>query len=292
MHIRVQHLPEAQLRARTGNGRRVQLRPTVLLELRPREHEADNFEGVAIKERTDGYSIFLISDNNFNRAQRTLLYEFWLPKSYFPPTPSPTPAPPPAPPRASPSVPPSPSPPIPLPPPPSTPPPPPPPCPALPHPSSPPPPKPAAPPSLPSPPVVVDSGGALPEAEATSGSAASAPHDGSSGLAAPAGDAWPASAIYPYLLQGIATAAALLTLILSLLACRRGLKQWQCCKMRGSDVLLSRDAVTSSTDVSFAGSATTVEQQHHEERRRRDSRDMVELNDAAQATADEAPAPC
>jgi hypothetical protein len=41
----------------------------------------DNFEGIAVKETTDGTMIFLISDDNFFPFQRTLLLQFLLPGS-------------------------------------------------------------------------------------------------------------------------------------------------------------------------------------------------------------------
>ena len=41
----------------------------------------DNFEGIAVKEMPDGRTrLFIVSDDNFSPAQRTLLMVFDLPK--------------------------------------------------------------------------------------------------------------------------------------------------------------------------------------------------------------------
>ena len=40
----------------------------------------DNFEGIAVQEDAAGTLIYLISDNNFQPFQRTLLLQFRLPR--------------------------------------------------------------------------------------------------------------------------------------------------------------------------------------------------------------------
>jgi hypothetical protein len=56
------------------------LRGEELLRLEPPLH-TDNFEGVAVMETGEGTMIFLVSDDNFFRLQRTLLFQFLLPKN-------------------------------------------------------------------------------------------------------------------------------------------------------------------------------------------------------------------
>jgi len=51
-----------------------------LLRLEPPLH-TDNFEGVAVMETGEGTMIFLVSDDNFFLLQRTLLFQFLLPKN-------------------------------------------------------------------------------------------------------------------------------------------------------------------------------------------------------------------
>ena len=91
MHVRVGHLTDGQL-AQAANGAVTE--PSILLELLPNQHEADNFEGIAAFETADGARIFMVSDNNFNNwDQRTLFYEFFLPYTQEPSPPSPPPPP-------------------------------------------------------------------------------------------------------------------------------------------------------------------------------------------------------
>jgi len=56
------------------------LRGEELLRLEPPLH-TDNFEGVAVMETGEGTMIFMVSDDNFFRLQRTLLFQFLLPKN-------------------------------------------------------------------------------------------------------------------------------------------------------------------------------------------------------------------
>jgi hypothetical protein len=108
MHIRVCHWTDAQL-----DGTASDATPRTVLELLPTVHRADNFEGIAALENVDGARLFLISDDNFNRHQQTLLWEFWMdydrPPPVAPPPASPPPPlllPPPSPLPVSPLVPP------------------------------------------------------------------------------------------------------------------------------------------------------------------------------------------
>ena len=101
--VRVQHISESDLFA----GR---ITPLLLLELNPSRDNADNFEGIAAHEMSDGVRIWLMSDNNFDaRGQRTLLYEFWLPFASLPSSHPLAPAPPWQPPPVLPPGPPLPS---------------------------------------------------------------------------------------------------------------------------------------------------------------------------------------
>lgn len=56
------------------------LRGEELLRLEP-PLRTDNFEGVAVMETGDGTMIFLVSDDNYFAFQRTLLFQFLLPKT-------------------------------------------------------------------------------------------------------------------------------------------------------------------------------------------------------------------
>lgn len=62
----------------------------VLAQLGP-PMDIDNFEGVAAVQRNDGpIRLYLISDNNFRKDQRTLLYAFDVDGPAAPPAPAPT----------------------------------------------------------------------------------------------------------------------------------------------------------------------------------------------------------
>jgi len=43
---------------------------------------ADNFEGVAVQEINDGTAVYMVSDDNYHSLQRTLIYQFLLPKTH------------------------------------------------------------------------------------------------------------------------------------------------------------------------------------------------------------------
>lgn len=117
--IRLLLLPEAQLDDGTET-----LAPHLIHEFTPDVEALDNFEGLAARVEGETIRLFMVSDDNFNVNQKTLLYEFELPVAAIalappsappsapPPPPSP-PSPPsaPSPPSTPPSVPPSPSPP-------------------------------------------------------------------------------------------------------------------------------------------------------------------------------------
>ncbi|MEK9725684.1 MAG: esterase-like activity of phytase family protein, partial [Rhodospirillaceae bacterium] len=67
---RLQRLPAAGI-APGGD-----LKPTLIAELRP-PISVDNFEGVAVRAGEDGrVYVYIISDDNFNPLQRTLLMMF------------------------------------------------------------------------------------------------------------------------------------------------------------------------------------------------------------------------
>ena len=70
-NIRIRHVSEHALWSSTSSETSIE--PRLLLELNAYEHEADNFEGLAIHETgAGGARVWLISDNNFNsNNQRT-----------------------------------------------------------------------------------------------------------------------------------------------------------------------------------------------------------------------------
>jgi len=53
------------------------LEPRELVRLGP-PLQLDNFEGLAVQRHASGILLYLVSDNNFSRLQRTLLYQFRL----------------------------------------------------------------------------------------------------------------------------------------------------------------------------------------------------------------------
>lgn len=79
------------LAAPQAPGSRV-LRAELLAELVPEQHRVDNFEGLAVsppRARDAGQSsvdVFIVSDDNFNPTQRTLLYQLEMPLAPLPHT--------------------------------------------------------------------------------------------------------------------------------------------------------------------------------------------------------------
>ena len=71
---RLKHIPAANIRpgAVLSGEELLRLDPPLRL---------DNFEGIAVREDAAGTSIYLISDNNFQPFQRTLLLQFRLPRT-------------------------------------------------------------------------------------------------------------------------------------------------------------------------------------------------------------------
>ena len=72
--VRLRHLPSSSFTASAPNL----LEPRLLLELRAAEHNVDNFEGLAVLagEGEETVRVLMVSDDNFSRDQRTILYEF------------------------------------------------------------------------------------------------------------------------------------------------------------------------------------------------------------------------
>lgn len=93
-HIRLRRItPSALETAATTGGL---LEGVLLAELLPNLHNVDNFEGLAIVpsrlSANSAATAFLVSDDNANPRQRTLLFEFSVPLSAAPITPTEVPA--------------------------------------------------------------------------------------------------------------------------------------------------------------------------------------------------------
>ncbi|HBU63755.1 MAG: hypothetical protein CMH91_00785 [Oceanicaulis sp.] len=73
--IHILHLTAEQI-AEAPNV--TELHPTLLAAIEPDEMSVDNFEGMAVIEREGQTRLFLISDDNYNDSQRTLLFSFVL----------------------------------------------------------------------------------------------------------------------------------------------------------------------------------------------------------------------
>ena len=73
--IHILHLSAEQI-ADAANV--TELHPTLLAAIEPEDMTVDNFEGMAVAEMNGETRLFLISDDNFNESQRTLLLSFTI----------------------------------------------------------------------------------------------------------------------------------------------------------------------------------------------------------------------